>query len=113
MTYYTTLDKEKISLTQFSDEQNELLNEIYELFKQSSYVSLFNFVFSEETLKKLGAKNRAGKYWIDGQLSQQPIYKVVKDLEERLAINGGYLGKNPDDDLSFEENKKILEDYLK
>ncbi len=112
MTTYTTLNKEKLSLDNFSEEQKDLLKEVYNLFKQGSYMYLINFTFSEETLEKLGARYRFGGYWVDEQVRKEPLYRVVEDLETRLAIDVGRLGKNPKDDLSFEANEKVLEEYL-
>jgi hypothetical protein len=112
MSNYITLEKEQLSLAKFNEEQKKLLKQIYELFKQGSHSDLVNFVFSEETLSKLGAEYRTKGYWINKQIRKNPLYRLVEDLETRLAINIGYLGRNPNDDLDFEENKRALEKYL-
>ncbi|PIN80885.1 hypothetical protein COV11_02980 [Candidatus Woesearchaeota archaeon CG10_big_fil_rev_8_21_14_0_10_30_7] len=112
MNKYITLNNERLNLN-FTSQQKELIKTVYELFTEGSYSEMVNFVYSQEILKKLGAKYQQGGYWIDAQTRTNPLYKLVEDIEIRLAIQVGRLSKSPNTNTDFSENKKVLEDYLR
>lgn len=110
---YTTLDGEKLDLSELNADHKCLLKEIYDIYQKVQYSDLYNTVFETDHLKRMGAKKHSDdRYYIDKEVHEYLICAVVIDLVERKAIQEGLLGLGENSNDDFSGNKKVLEDFL-
>src|SRR5919202_6556977 len=98
MKSYTTLDGEILDLTQRTEVERVFFRRCYATY-------LANMPWSEFTNLAERSENpviAATGGWITPAVHEHPLYKAVRDLEDRLGIKQGKLAPDPGTDVTQE-----------
>lgn len=88
---YTTLLGERVEIGELSPEQKELLRKAFENFKKKeNYCEFVNLVNSQDAVRIFGGALHNGQYWINEEVINSALSKVLEDLANRLAIEQGF-----------------------
>ena len=98
MARYTTLDGETIDLTQLTDVEQAFFWRCYAAYKVNMPWGQFTNLAERSENPVIAATGG----WITPAVHEHPLYKAVRDLEDRLGIKQGKLAPDPGTDVTKE-----------
>lgn len=92
MMTYTMLDGSVIDLSELAKSEREFLAECLNAYRSDvSFPDFVNLVY------RPGSPVFKGGRWVTKEIMATPLFKAVRDLEDRLGIRQGWVGPDPGD----------------
>lgn len=97
-TYYTTLKGERIDLACLSDTEQAFFWRCYAAYRANMPWGQFANLAERSENPVIAATDG----WITSAVHAHPLYKAVRDLEDRLGLKQGKLAPDPGTDVTQE-----------
>lgn len=95
MRAYTTLDGEMLDLSTLTDEEVAYFDRCYAAYRDG--VAFFTFQDLVTGFQNPLLRDTEGR--VTDVVWAHPLFRALRDLEDRLGIGQGELGPDPDDDI--------------
>lgn len=92
---YTTLDGQRIELTDLTAEEEAYWQKCIAAYRQG----MPHTQFTELSQGCRSPLVRATGGWVTRAVMDQPLFRATRDLEDRIGIAQGYMAPDPGDDL--------------
>lgn len=108
MGIYITRHNEKIELDQFDEKQKEFLRKVFRAYRANISFIEFRSLFEEPYGPAFSGQER-----LSLSVAIKPIYKVCDDIWMKIMARQGLLGSLEEQNHNPEENKTVIDDFLK